>query len=181
MIPIKFPFQEMKLNKSFSKALPKLAEVLIQLSTCLKLKHYTIIYLKDFSKLASLDLSHWKAVTIHGKVQVPSWFPSSMPSIPHLLSCILRKGSPPATPVYYLPRTTLRMETLVKVPTCIHHVLVTQCRLIYAISLLYTLSIRTTTTLFIVFCRHCFLLHPVIMALVRSVFIAILMGCLRQA
>lgn len=107
-------FQEMKLNTSYDKLLPHLAQVLVQLTTCLGLKNYTITYLKDYPSLSSIDLAHWNAINIHSKVQVPSWFPTNMPSVPRLLTTILDKGVYPHT-VFYLPHCTQRLETLVKV------------------------------------------------------------------
>ena len=109
--------QELKLNKSFVRTLPKMAEILVQMSTCMKLREYTIIYLKDFPHLSSLDLTHWRSILLHDKVQIPTWFPLQVQSVPQLLTSILRKGRP-LHAVYYLPGTTHRLETLIKV-TCL--------------------------------------------------------------
>ncbi|XP_067942249.1 anaphase-promoting complex subunit 1-like [Watersipora subatra] len=105
-------YEEMKLNQAFAKTLGTIAEVLAQLSVFLKLKDYTIIYLKDFPHLSSLDYAYWTNLSLNPKVSSPTWFPSSTQSMPQLLTSIL--GCKPSHTVYYLPDTTLRIESLVK-------------------------------------------------------------------
>lgn len=103
------------MNSSHSLAVERVAELLLQISTALDLPSYSCVYLKDFPQLASsVDLTYWRTICIPEKVQPPPYFSSTVQSTRVALANILRTGTNEST-VYYLPNTTPRLGTLVKV------------------------------------------------------------------